>query len=218
VTELETDSQKKQTAIGDLETGLAATDERARGADARAADAAGAAAKANETAVQSGQRADEANRAAAGARTEAESAKAAVSALDQRVAAMDNFELQSQEEVLFTFNSSTLSKDAKAQLEAAAAKVRDQKRFVVEVQGFTDPTGSAAYNKELSRKRADAVVQYLTMEHKIPLHRIYVHGAGEEALTGPDNTAEARKQSRRVEVRVYTSGVAQTTTASSISR
>jgi len=39
------------------------------------------------------------------------------------------------------------------------------KNYVVEVQGYADRTGDKIYNRELSRRRADAVVHYLAVEH-----------------------------------------------------
>ena len=50
------------------------------------------------------------------------------------------------------------------------AKMREGKdRFVIEVQGFTDKTGSAGDNEQLSQRRAAAVARYLANEHKIPV-------------------------------------------------
>lgn len=213
VSQLEAGAKKTDSAVDDLQTNLSATDERARGADSRAADAATAADKANQLAMQSGQQAESAGRTAGEARSQASSNKTQISSLDERLSNFDNFEMSSEEDVLFKFNSSTLTPEAKQQLEAAVAKIEQDKRYVIEVQGFTDPTGAAAYNKELSRKRADAVVQFLTVDHQVPLHRIFMHGAGEVTLTGAENTSKSRQESRRVEVRVYTPKLDQTATA-----
>lgn len=201
---LETDSKQTASNVSQLESGLSATDERARSAEARASEANSTAMKATDLANQSTQQAQEAQRAAAEAQSQAQTAQSRIASLSDRMTNIDNFQLNTQEDILFKFNSATLSDEAKQQLSAAASKVQAEKRYVIEIQGFADSTGSASYNKELSRKRADAVVQFLTVEHKVPLHRIYMHGFGEEALTGAENTRDARTQSRRVEVRIYT--------------
>ena len=61
-----------------------------------------------------------------------------------------------------------------------AAKILPFKRFAIETHGFTDQVGAPQYNFELSQQRANSVLRYLTMQHKIPLHRISILGAGEE--------------------------------------
>ena len=78
------------------------------------------------------------------------------------------------------------------------------KHYVVEVQGFTDRTGSKLYNLQLSERRADAVVRYLTAEKNVPLVRIHRIGYGIDKPTAPNNTRKGRKENRRVEVRVLT--------------
>ena len=57
---------------------------------------------------------------------------------------------------------------------------------MIEVAGHTDATGSEAKNFRLSRARADAVVQYLAVQHKIPLRRFVTpmgYGKTEQWLT-----------------------------------
>jgi outer membrane protein OmpA-like peptidoglycan-associated protein len=80
------------------------------------------------------------------------------------------------------------------------------KNYVVELQGFTDSTGSKNTNLELSRKRADAVVRYLTTKHNIALHRVYVAGYGHENSVADNKTRDGRKQNRRVDMKVFLSG------------
>jgi outer membrane protein OmpA-like peptidoglycan-associated protein len=112
--------------------------------------------------------------------------------------------------VLFDFGKSELNDDAKQALDEMASKVQSYKRFVVEVQGYTDQVGAPEYNLELSRKRANNVLMYLTMQHKIPLHRIHIMGVGEQAPVADNKTRDGRKQNRRVEIRVYTADEALT--------
>ena len=73
---------------------------------------------------------------------------------------------------------------------------------MVEVAGFTDTTGNAAKNEELSEKRADSVVRYL-QQGDVPLRRILAPaGLGESHSVADNKTTQGRKLNRRVEVRV----------------
>ena len=93
-----------------------------------------------------------------------------------------------------------LTKDDKEQLDSFAATGQSPKSYILEVTGGTDSTGSAEYNYALSQRRADAVVQYLASKYKVPAHRFYLIGIGKDKEVAPNDTAEGRKQNRRVEV------------------
>jgi len=86
---------------------------------------------------------------------------------------------------------------------------------MIEVAGHTDSTGSDAKNFRLSRARADAVVQYLAVQHKIPLRRFVTPmGYGRTESVADNTTAAGREQNRRVEVKmIINRGLSQTTTA-----
>jgi len=71
----------------------------------------------------------------------------------------------------------------------------DYKRFLVAVEGFTDQTGSDAYNAALSRRRADAVVAYLVSQHDIPVYRIQTIALGKDK---PVDDARTRAAVRRI--------------------
>ncbi len=77
------------------------------------------------------------------------------------------------------------------------------KDYVVEVEGFADRTGNVAYNRDLSRKRADSVVHYLAVEHNIPLRSIRELGVGSDFPDANNKTREDRKENRRVDVKIY---------------
>ena len=81
--------------------------------------------------------------------------------------------------------------------------VKNNKRFFVAVEGYTDATGSRQYNEELSRKRADAVVNYLVAKHDIPIYRIHMIGLGEDKPVDEGKDRAARAKNRRVEVKVF---------------
>ena len=55
----------------------------------------------------------------------------------------------------------------------------------------------------LSRKRADAVVHYLAVEHNIPLRSIRELGVGSDFPDANNKTRDDRKENRRVDVKIY---------------
>ncbi|HET8547295.1 MAG TPA: OmpA family protein, partial [Bryobacteraceae bacterium] len=117
---------------------------------------------------------------------------------------IDNYQLVTTESVLFPLSKYTLTREGKEKLDQAVANIKNSGNYVLEVEGFTDPTGGKEYNLALSRRRADTVVRYLTTEHGIPLRKIHVIGVGEETANAAEmRTRDARKQARRVEVKVY---------------
>ena len=130
-------------------------------------------------------------------------ARAEVKAVNERVSALDDYDVQETVAVTFRVNSAVLSPEAKQQLDELAAKTSGAKAFMIEVAGHTDATGSEAKNFRLSRARAENVVQYLAVTHKIPLRRfITPMGYGKTDAVADNTTAEGRKQNRRVEVKM----------------
>lgn len=126
-----------------------------------------------------------------------------LSDLNNTVANLDAYKVSDQAVVLFGFNRSNLTSDAKAKLDTLASGIQSQSRFFITVEGYTDQTGPASYNDILSRKRADSVIRYLVAEHNIPIYRIHTIGLGEENLVNGGRTLQDRKESRRVHVSVY---------------
>ena len=142
-------------------------------------------------------------------------ARAEVKAVNERVSALDDYDVQETVSVTFRTNSAILSPEAKAQLDDLAVKASAAKAYMIEVAGHTDSTGSDAKNFRLSRQRADAVVQYLAVTHKIPLRRFVTPmGYGKTDFVADNTTAEGRTQNRRVDVKmIINRGLNQTTGA-----
>jgi outer membrane protein OmpA-like peptidoglycan-associated protein len=134
-------------------------------------------------------------------------------AAEARISELDQYDVAKVVTVYFAVNKADLSAEAKASLDELAAKAPQAKNYTVEVQGFTDSTGDFNKNLELSRKRADSVVQYLAVMHQIPLRRITTPmGYGSTQTVADDKTPEGRAKNRRVEVRVLVNkGLADTT-------
>ena len=130
-------------------------------------------------------------------------ARQEVNKVNERVTAIDEYDEQASVAVTFRVNSAVLSPEAKQQLDEFAAKAADAKAYMIEVRGHTDSTGSEAKNLRLSRERADAVVQYLAVNHKIPLRRFTTPmGYGKTEFVAENNTASGRQQNRRVEAKL----------------
>lgn len=138
-------------------------------------------------------------------------ARAEVKAVNERVSALDDYDVQETVSVNFRTNSAVLSPEAKSQLDALAAKTQGARAFMIEVAGHTDSTGSDAKNFRLSRARADAVVQYLAVQHKIPLRRFVTPmGYGKTDSVADNTTSAGRLQNRRVDVKmIINRGLAQ---------
>jgi outer membrane protein OmpA-like peptidoglycan-associated protein len=186
--------------IDALGTDLSRTKERLTDADAKAVAA-------GQAAQRAGERADAAQSSADGAKTFAQQglqrAEEHSVRIEKTMDAMNKFKLLQSETVLFTVNQATLSMDAKASLDEIAKMADGQPRFVIEVQGFTDKTGSAAGNEALSQARAAAVSRYLVNEHKIAIRNITTIGSGYALPVADDKTRDGRKMNRRVEIRLW---------------
>jgi OOP family OmpA-OmpF porin len=172
------------------QAGISAAQERAATADQHAGEAMNSAKAADAKATQAGQTADQAVQG--------------VASLRNVIANIDDYKLQTTTTVPFKFNSYVLSNDAKAELDKLVSDVKSDKRFFIAVEGYTDSTGSRQYNEELSRKRADAVVNYLVAKHDVPIYRIHMVGLGKDKPADEGRTREARAKNRRVEVKVFT--------------
>jgi OmpA-OmpF porin, OOP family len=130
-------------------------------------------------------------------------ARAEVKAVNERVSSLDDYDVQETVSVNFRTNSAVLSPEAKASLDTLATKALAARAYMIEVAGHTDSTGSDAKNFRLSRARADAVVQYLAVTHKIPLRRFVTPmGYGKTDSVADNTTAEGRLHNRRVDVKM----------------
>jgi OOP family OmpA-OmpF porin len=201
VGELDKRTSENARNIGQLDEktqrDIARVDEEAKTADAHAGDASKRADDALAKGSEAGQKAD-------AARTVAENSLTRTGELQKYVENLDNYRVSASKTVYFGFDKSVLTDDTKKDLDELAQTLSGASRYVVEVQGFTDTAGSNEYNYALSEKRANAVVRYLTERHNIPVYRIHTIGLGKDVPAAGTNPREARKMSRRVEVKVYT--------------
>jgi outer membrane protein OmpA-like peptidoglycan-associated protein len=123
-----------------------------------------------------------------------------------RISALDDYMVQDSITVLFRVNSAVLSPSDRAALDQLASKAMTTKGYVIEVAGYTDSSGSVAWNRVLSQQRADEVVRYLQENHEIPLRRIITpFGYGKTRPVADNGSSEGRRQNRRVEVKILVS-------------
>lgn len=100
--------------------------------------------------------------------------------------------------VLFGFDQSDLSADAKANLDKLVKILNTYHDTNIEVQGHTDSKGTESYNQALSERRAGSVSSYL-LANQITGERITTKGFGETMPEYDNETEEGRAQNRRVE-------------------
>lgn len=104
--------------------------------------------------------------------------------------------------IYFDFNNASLKKESRDGLESIRTFLESNKNTNIEIAGHTDSWGPRAYNKDLSQKRAQAIVDYL-IQQGIDASRLIAHGYGEEQpLASNDDENEGRELNRRVELRV----------------
>jgi outer membrane protein OmpA-like peptidoglycan-associated protein len=192
-----------RAAIDELETGVSRADERAQEAGRQATQASQEALKASQQAQAADQSAQTAGRQAQTAQTRADEGITRVGNVERALGNLGNYRMVTDASILFGFNRSELNDEAKAKLDTLAGQFSGLGNYVIEVEGFTDQSGPMQYNLELGRRRAAAVVRYLTLHHQVPLRRIHVLGIGEEGPVADNKTRDGRKQNRRVELKVY---------------
>jgi OOP family OmpA-OmpF porin len=196
VNELDTKTAADHRSIGD-------TDQRATTGINGAMTAAGAA---NQHALSAGDAADKANSSAQGASNRVDSLSGVVANLDQYKSLADI-------SVTFGFDKAVLTAADKKQLDGIASSLSTTKGYILQVTGGTDSVGNADYNYQLSQRRADAVVNYLSAKFNIAPHRFYLVGIGKDQQVASDKTAAGRAKNRRVDVQLLSNmtGVNSTT-------
>ena len=130
---------------------------------------------------------------------------------NSRISRLDQYRELDAVVIPFGFDSATLSADAKSRLDTLVGHFVNQDAYLIEVAGFASADGNSAYNRRLSERRAEVVVDYLAENHDIPIRRIVrPFGFGEAKPVADNKTSSGRKQNRRVEVRILQNiGIAQ---------
>src|ERR1700686_423826 len=143
-------------------------------------------------ALDAGNRANQAQQTAQQAHTR-------IPTVEDTVSKIDQYQPITQAEIRFRAGQSVLSKNAKEALDQMATSLKNQKGYIVEVQGFSPGNGTTAI--ENSREMAQMVVRYLVLNHEIPVYRIYTVGMGNAPAPASTQGGKAqRTRGGRVEI------------------
>jgi OmpA-OmpF porin, OOP family len=104
--------------------------------------------------------------------------------------------------VHFASDSAALTSEAKSILDDALAAINASSSSNVSIEGHTDSRASDSYNRDLSQRRADAVVDYLVSKG-VSDSRLNPVGMGERSPVASNETSEGRAQNRRVDIIAY---------------
>lgn len=104
------------------------------------------------------------------------------------------------DDVNFAYDKATLRPEAREKLDQAVETLKGWGEGTVEVGGHTDSKGSEAYNMELSRRRAEAVREYLVSKG-IPAEQLVTKAYGESQPIADNGNDIGRFKNRRVELK-----------------
>ncbi|KGQ19423.1 Outer membrane protein, OmpA/MotB family [Lysobacter dokdonensis DS-58] len=129
-----------------------------------------------------------------------------VDAMGKRMDDFGKYEAVQTAEVMFASGSTSLSEKGKADLMSLATKAKEIQNYAVVMQGFTDSTGDAAANERLSKRRAEAVANFLQRQGGLQPGRVT---AGDGMGVAPDAGSGSNANARKVVVKlVVDKGVA----------
>lgn len=103
------------------------------------------------------------------------------------------------QDILFATGSDALRPDLQSDLRALGRNLNEFPNSIVQVIGHTDSDGEAAFNQDLSERRARSVANVL-LNSGVSGGRIVTIGRGESQPVASNNSAEGKRQNRRVEI------------------
>ncbi|MHB9055438.1 MAG: OmpA family protein [Paludibacteraceae bacterium] len=109
--------------------------------------------------------------------------------------------VDSLEGIQFEFDSDAIKTESYPILNAAVETLKAHPEYNLDIAGHTDSIGTENYNQDLSVRRANSVVKYLT-EKGIEASRLKPEGFGETKPISDNETVEGRAKNRRVEFKV----------------
>ncbi|MFA0960872.1 OmpA family protein [Roseivirga sp. BDSF3-8] len=107
--------------------------------------------------------------------------------------------------IFFEVDSDKLVTKSIVELNKVIQFLDNNPEIKIRIEGHTDNTGSSAYNKDLSSRRAKSVYTYL-LENGVTATRLSYEGFGSGSPVAPNDTEENRKLNRRIEFRIIHAG------------
>ncbi|MBZ0267180.1 OmpA family protein [bacterium] len=104
--------------------------------------------------------------------------------------------------ILFAVNKADLQPAAQSNLNELAVILKKYDDTNILIEGHTDSTGSEDHNMELSKRRAQSVVNYL-VGNEVKSARMSMMGYGESQPVADNGTDMGRTQNRRVELAIW---------------
>lgn len=101
--------------------------------------------------------------------------------------------------ITFDSNDANIKPAFQPVLNSIAKVINEYSKTMVQVNGYTDSTGSAATNNSLSLMRANSISNYLRLKG-VDANRIVSDGYGSSNPIASNATAAGREQNRRVEI------------------
>ena len=102
--------------------------------------------------------------------------------------------------ILFDFNSATVKPESMPTLEEIAKLLKGDPALRLLVVGHTDNVGTFDFNKDLSQRRAAAVVQTLTSKFAVDPKRLTPFGVSFASPVASNKTEDGRAKNRRVQL------------------
>jgi len=132
-------------------------------------------------------------------------------AIKKRFSELKDYDVKGTLTINYPVNSAKLSDQSKEDLRALSASAMQLQGYLIQVAGYTDSSGSANYNTELSDRRAQNVVTYLRQSCGVPISRVLSPAAmGMSRPAAPNETEQGKAENRRVEVKILVNrGLAQ---------
>lgn len=128
---------------------------------------------------------------------------AAIAGIDQRVSDLDDYKIESENDVFFDWDSAILKEDAKPALADLAKLAKSFHGYLIEISGYASNTLGSKTDQKLSEERAAAVARYFYEVQNIPMRRILIPvGYGSTHQLASNSNAEGRELNRRVDVKV----------------
>jgi outer membrane protein OmpA-like peptidoglycan-associated protein len=103
--------------------------------------------------------------------------------------------------IFFDVDKYDLKPKSKTELQKILKFLQDNPLIRVEISGHTDNTGSTAYNKQLSQKRAQSVYDYL-VQNGINGQRLIPKGFGSEQPIADNASEEGKQKNRRIQFKI----------------